>query len=555
MPMVWYIPPLSPVVDALTETGHDGEDVGNIFGAIESLRIPVEYLAELFTAGDTTRVTGVLRKLGAMRSYMRDLNLGRPADESIAAAVGMTGRDIQDMHRLLAVAKYDERYVIPLAHAEQGPGQEELDTGCSLDYDGGPGMGGWGPFGETSGGIDADRGGELPHARGAADQPTPWPRPGTRPAGQPAQLGRQGRTGGPVPATTGRATAPADGEAPSRSRASRRRRPPTPSWRRRGRRRRSCSAIPTSELLARLPLLRAAVAPLPDALAGPLGRFLDHVETTPLTGLQADYVETFDLRRRCCLYLTYFAHGDTRKRGMALLQFKHLYRRAGMTLTDEELPDHLAVVLEFAATGDAGRGERLLTEYRRRARADPAGPGGARLAVRRGAATRSRATLPPVDGRRSRGGAAAGRSRARPARRSASTPTAPLPFAPPEYMPQPATGRRRSHPMSAVDIVLWVVLPYISLAIFVVGHYWRYRYDKFGWTTRSSQLYERRLLRWGSPLFHFGILFVARSGTSAGWASRSPGRSGGHLRDRVPRRGASSPARSPGSAPWSGWRS
>jgi nitrate reductase gamma subunit len=44
--------------------------------------------------------------------------------------------------------------------------------------------------------------------------------------------------------------------------------------------------------------------------------------------------------------------------------------------------------------------------------------------------------------------------------------------------------------------------------VFVVGHYWRYRYDKFGWTTRSTQLYERRLLRWGSPLFHFGILFV-----------------------------------------------
>ncbi|RBY79670.1 respiratory nitrate reductase subunit gamma [Blastococcus sp. TF02A-26] len=62
--------------------------------------------------------------------------------------------------------------------------------------------------------------------------------------------------------------------------------------------------------------------------------------------------------------------------------------------------------------------------------------------------------------------------------------------------------------MNAVDILLWVVVPYVSLAIFVVGHYWRYKYDKFGWTTRSSQLYERRLLRWGSPLFHFGILFV-----------------------------------------------
>lgn len=61
---------------------------------------------------------------------------------------------------------------------------------------------------------------------------------------------------------------------------------------------------------------------------------------------------------------------------------------------------------------------------------------------------------------------------------------------------------------SGVDIVLWVVFPYVCLTVFVVGHAWRYRYDKFGWTTRSSQLYENRLLRLGSPLFHFGILFV-----------------------------------------------
>ncbi|WP_083734735.1 respiratory nitrate reductase subunit gamma [Actinomadura sp. CNU-125] len=58
-------------------------------------------------------------------------------------------------------------------------------------------------------------------------------------------------------------------------------------------------------------------------------------------------------------------------------------------------------------------------------------------------------------------------------------------------------------------VLLWVALPYVAIAIFVLGHVWRYRYDKFGWTTRSSQLYERRLLRIGSPLFHFGILMVA----------------------------------------------
>jgi nitrate reductase gamma subunit len=63
--------------------------------------------------------------------------------------------------------------------------------------------------------------------------------------------------------------------------------------------------------------------------------------------------------------------------------------------------------------------------------------------------------------------------------------------------------------MTTLDVVLWVAIPYASIAVFIVGHFWRYRYDKFGWTTRSSQLYEKRLLRLGSPLFHFGILLVA----------------------------------------------
>jgi nitrate reductase gamma subunit len=59
-----------------------------------------------------------------------------------------------------------------------------------------------------------------------------------------------------------------------------------------------------------------------------------------------------------------------------------------------------------------------------------------------------------------------------------------------------------------MSILLWVVAPYLALLLFVLGHLWRYRYDKFGWTTRSSQMYESRLLRIGSPLFHFGILVV-----------------------------------------------
>jgi nitrate reductase beta subunit len=149
MPMVWYVPPLSPVVDLLSEQGHDAEDRDVLFGAIDSLRIPMEYLAELFTAGDTVVVAEVLRKLAAMRSYMRGINLGREPDASIPASVGMTEGSVHAMYRLMAIAKYDERYVIPQAHVEQAHDLEEL--GCSLDYDEGPGMYGSSVFGEASG--------------------------------------------------------------------------------------------------------------------------------------------------------------------------------------------------------------------------------------------------------------------------------------------------------------------------------------------------------------------------------------------------------------------
>jgi respiratory nitrate reductase gamma subunit len=62
--------------------------------------------------------------------------------------------------------------------------------------------------------------------------------------------------------------------------------------------------------------------------------------------------------------------------------------------------------------------------------------------------------------------------------------------------------------MSTTDIFLWLVVPYVAIAIFIVGHIWRYRRDQFRWTSQSTQLLERRLLKWGSPLFHYGTLAV-----------------------------------------------
>jgi nitrate reductase molybdenum cofactor assembly chaperone NarJ/NarW len=115
-----------------------------------------------------------------------------------------------------------------------------------------------------------------------------------------------------------------------------------------------------------VPLLREVAAGLPATVGGPIGRFLDVLEATPLVQLQADYVDTFDVTRKCCLHLTYFTHGDTRKRGVALVQFKQAYRRCGVVLADDqaELPDHLCVVLEFGAAHDRATAWRLLNDHR-----------------------------------------------------------------------------------------------------------------------------------------------------------------------------------------------
>lgn len=113
----------------------------------------------------------------------------------------------------------------------------------------------------------------------------------------------------------------------------------------------------------RLALADRVAPALPEHVRAALIRFTAHARSVPPGDLAAAYVATFDHRRRCCPYLTYYAHGDTRKRGVALLRLKQTYARAGWRLTDDELPDHLAVVLEFAATEPAA-GLRLLTEHR-----------------------------------------------------------------------------------------------------------------------------------------------------------------------------------------------
>ena len=85
-------------------------------------------------AGDTAPVDAALRRLAAMRSYMRDVFMGREGQEDIAKAVGMDGATIQRMYRLLAIAKYDDRFVIPTSHPEMPRGITQLE-GCSVPQD------------------------------------------------------------------------------------------------------------------------------------------------------------------------------------------------------------------------------------------------------------------------------------------------------------------------------------------------------------------------------------------------------------------------------------
>jgi nitrate reductase molybdenum cofactor assembly chaperone NarJ/NarW len=120
---------------------------------------------------------------------------------------------------------------------------------------------------------------------------------------------------------------------------------------------------PCAQTLAMADQLTTGAMELPASVGAPLLGFLREFSDGDPLQLAALYVETFDMSRRASLHLTYYAYGDTRKRGMALLRFRHAYRQAGMQVGDDELPDYLPLVLEFAATIDHVQGERLLAEH------------------------------------------------------------------------------------------------------------------------------------------------------------------------------------------------
>ncbi len=118
LPMVWYIPPLSPILKVMTQHGYKETE---IFPAIDEMRIPIKYLAKLFTAGNETVIRNILKKLLVMRMYMRAKQLGREDqfDQNLLKEVGLTPVQVEEMYRLLAIAKYEDRFVIPTTDKEK----------------------------------------------------------------------------------------------------------------------------------------------------------------------------------------------------------------------------------------------------------------------------------------------------------------------------------------------------------------------------------------------------------------------------------------------------
>ena len=129
LPMVWYIPPLSPIQNA-AEAGAIGMD--GAMPDVRNLRIPLKYLANMLTAGDEEPVAHALERMLAMRAYMRAKTVDGVHDEAVAARVGLNGRVIEEMYRIMALADYEDRFVIPTTHREQVEEAYDLKGGCSF---------------------------------------------------------------------------------------------------------------------------------------------------------------------------------------------------------------------------------------------------------------------------------------------------------------------------------------------------------------------------------------------------------------------------------------
>jgi nitrate reductase beta subunit len=131
LPMVWYIPPLSPIT-AAANAGHMG--INGEIPDVKQLRIPVKYLANLLTAGDTQPVERALERMLAMRAYQREKHVDGRINTAALDQVQMTQADVEDMYHVMAIANYEDRFVVPSSHREYAENTFDLRGGCGFSF-------------------------------------------------------------------------------------------------------------------------------------------------------------------------------------------------------------------------------------------------------------------------------------------------------------------------------------------------------------------------------------------------------------------------------------
>jgi len=131
LPMVWYIPPLSPIQNA-AEQGAIGMD--GVIPDLKSLRIPIRYLANLLTAGDEAPVLSALEKMLAMRSFKRSQNVNGEEDLAVLQKAGLTEHQVEEMYRYMAIANYEDRFVIPASHKSYAEDAYSMKSSCGFSF-------------------------------------------------------------------------------------------------------------------------------------------------------------------------------------------------------------------------------------------------------------------------------------------------------------------------------------------------------------------------------------------------------------------------------------
>jgi nitrate reductase beta subunit len=137
MPMVWYVPPLSPIQGAADSGQIPTKTIGhsNVIPDVDSLRIPIKYLANMLTAGDEAPVRLALKRLLAMRAYKRAQNVEQVEDLAVLEDVGLSKNQAEEMYRYLAIANYEDRFVVPSAHREDALKHAQAESnGCGFSF-------------------------------------------------------------------------------------------------------------------------------------------------------------------------------------------------------------------------------------------------------------------------------------------------------------------------------------------------------------------------------------------------------------------------------------